>query len=251
MVGTINQLNPETNKFEKFYPRTYGYLIKGTVNDSDKLNGKPSSSYMPSTFSSYMEIKGEDKKYKGLICSKLVVGNSNKITTLADNQCWITGKLYVQNGEEVATKADLNTLLKDVDSKIASNVEISKHSLTCDKLATPFHINGVECDGSQDINIPTVAVQPTEPTTNKSIWINPIDGNFYYYYKNNWKQLGTTSTGNITNVTQTFVISNTAPIDNTKLWINPQDSIISYYYNNKWVQIGVVTNGDDVTLSSL
>lgn len=182
---TLKQYNDKTNSWTVLYPMTSGDMVKGMVDNSNKLNGKTSDQYMPSTFSSYMEVKTSDGKPQGICAGKLVISNDyvNDEAKISDTQGYIKGKLFVRNGQEVATQDDLDKMI----SKTTSNILASKvnASRLADKLSASPTINDVVFDGTQNINIQCYEASNTPPTNTSKLWIDS-DHVIRFYQNNTW-----------------------------------------------------------------
>ena len=72
-------------------------MVVGRVDNSLKFDGKTSDKFMPSTFSSFLEIKDTDNKPQGLAANRLIVSNDykNDEQKVSANQAFIKGKRFI------------------------------------------------------------------------------------------------------------------------------------------------------------
>lgn len=182
---TLKEYNDKANTWTVLYPMTSGDMVKGIVSNSLRLNGKTDDKFMPSTFSSYLEVKTPDGKPAGCCTGKLVVSNDyvNDALKISDTQAFIKGKLFVLNGQEVATQNDVDKMVSRTTSNIlASKVNASR---LADKLSASPTINDIVFDGTKNINIQCFIVSSTAPTNTSKLWIDS-DSVIRYYYNNKW-----------------------------------------------------------------
>ena len=181
----LQQYNDKTNAWTVLYPKTSGDMVSGRVDDSLKFNGLTTDKFMPSTFSSFLEVIDENKTPQGLAANRIVVSTDyvNDEAKVTANQMFVKGKLFVLNGQEVATQNDVDKMI----SKTTTNILASKvnASRLADKLSAAPTINDVVFDGTKNINIQMYVVSNTPPTNTSKLWIDG-DGVVNYYYNNKW-----------------------------------------------------------------
>lgn len=182
----LQQYNEKQNDWSVLYPKTSGDMVVGRVDNSLKFDGKTSDKFMPSTFSSFLEIKDTDNKPQGLAANRLIVSNDykNDEQKVSVNQAFIKGKLFVLNGQEVATQADINKMInKTITNVLASKVNAA---VTADKLSTSPTINDVVFDGSKNINIQMFIISSIAPTDTTKLWIDATNSTINFYNNGKW-----------------------------------------------------------------
>ena len=187
---TLKAYDGDNHEWVGIYPRTSGDRVVGQVPDSAKLGGQPPSAFMPaySDGAPVRILKSDGKSTQGLSCGKLVVSD-NPLTDekrVGAGDAYFAGKLYAQNGRQVATLYDVSTTVSQIESAVV-NSKVSA-ATTADRLTTPVTINGVKFDGSQSISTPVFICSSTPPADITKFWVDD-DHVLNFYANGKWNQI--------------------------------------------------------------
>ena len=199
----LHDFNNMNKQWAILYPKTSGDMVVGQVSDSKLFDGHPTEDFMPSTFSTYMRVvdkkttsSGIKKVPQGLLAKEFIVAqNYDKMEDWVEanrgsteNSIWVKDKVYVENG-----KKELSTVeyVDDVHGQLLGSGPITQtgeiynhlvhHSEVADKLTKSVLINGINFDGSKNIDIPFCYISNTPPTNTKLLWIKEDTHTICYY----------------------------------------------------------------------
>jgi hypothetical protein len=211
----LREFNNTNKQWEILYPQTTGDMVVGRVENSRLFDGKERTEFMPSSFANPLQIKTPDNKPQMMTVRGIVVSgdyNRDEVKGKA-NSVWVKGNVFVQNGQlQVATKKyvdEVHSLLTTGEYDVTDpqspegkknttkSGEIYNHlvyrSEKADKLTTGSKINGVQFNGTADIEIPFYQVSVAPPTNKKMLWINESSKTIYFYSPKTQKWMPTTA----------------------------------------------------------
>ena len=213
----LKEFDDINKKWDIIYPKTSGDMIEGRVENSRLFDGRETSSFMPSTFSSNMRIVSDltAQTPQGLITKGIVVTSAYDTDEpkFKNNSIWVKGTVYITNGNyEVSTKKyvdEVHGMLTTGDYTVTDSLspggkknttqsgEIYNHLVyraeKADKLTTPIQINEVTFDGTSSIQIPFYEVSNNPPSNKTKLWIKKDTHTLYYFDSSSNKWMPTTS----------------------------------------------------------
>lgn len=206
----LHDFNNMNKQWTVLYPKTSGDMVVGQVSDSKLFDGHSTEDFMPSTFSSYMRVEDKQttgtttkKVPQGLLAKELIVAqNYNKMEdwveknrSANENSIWVKNNVYVEDGKKLLVTKEY---VDNVHGQLLGNGlttqsgeiyhHLVQHAEKADRLTTGALINGVNFDGSANIEIPFCFISNTPPTNTKLLWIKSDTHTICYYdnSQNGW-----------------------------------------------------------------